>query len=87
MCGVVVPAPIVQASGRGFTIEEPLVEAGADKEKAAKDGWTPLLNACMQGHIEVARLLLLVVEAGAGKDKSATSGLTPLLAAYHWGHI
>jgi hypothetical protein len=34
MYGLVAPAPIVQASGRGFTIlvEEPLVEAGADKE-------------------------------------------------------
>jgi ankyrin repeat protein len=60
------------------------VEAGADKDKANVDGNTPLLIACLKGHIQAVRLL---VEAGADKDKSLTDGSTPLYTACQNGHI
>ena len=43
-----------------------LLEASADKDKAAESGATPLIMASQQGHLETARLLL---EASADKDK------------------
>ena len=44
-----------------------LCEAGADKDKATKDGDTALILAFRMGHLEVVRLLC---EAGADKDKA-----------------
>ena len=34
-----------------------LLEANADKDKAANNGETPLVMASQNGHVEVARLL------------------------------
>ena len=52
-----------------------LVEAGADKNQAMKDGATPLRIASQKGHAEVVRLL---IEAGADKNQAMTDGATPL---------
>jgi hypothetical protein len=60
-----------------------LVEAGANKDKAGTNGFTPLYAACQKGHIKVVRLL---VEAGADKEKAANNGHTPLHRAAFHGH-
>jgi hypothetical protein len=60
------------------------VEAGADKDKADANGYSPLHIACENGHIEVVRLL---VEAGADKDKAMANGYTPLFIACQNGHV
>ena len=51
----------------GFTKGEspPPPPLGSLKKSPKVAGWTPLLHAAEQGHVEVARLL---VEAGAEKD-------------------
>jgi len=41
-----------------------LLEKGADKDKAANNGASPLHSACQKGHEKVARLL---IDAGANK--------------------
>jgi ankyrin repeat protein len=57
----------------------------ADKNKAAKSGYTPLISASMNGHADAVRLL---VEAGADKDKVETADG---MSALHWaacdGHL
>ena len=45
---------------------------------------TPLHIAAVQGHLEVAHLLL---EAKADKEKAVYDGATPLLIAAHLGHL
>ncbi|GMH50842.1 hypothetical protein TrRE_jg13590, partial [Triparma retinervis] len=60
-----------------------LVEAGADKDKAADDGWTPLYIAAQNGHCDVVKCL---IEAGADKDKAMDDGVTPLYIAAQNGH-
>ena len=54
-----------------------LLEADADKEKAAHNGSAPMHVASAEGHVEVVRLLL---EAKADKDAPGARGLT----AYKW---
>ena len=44
-----------------------LVEGGADKDKATREGWTPLNYASNGGHLEMVRLL---IEKGANLDKA-----------------
>jgi len=56
-----------------------LLGEGADKEKAEKNGATPLLFVTC-GHEEVARMLL---GEGADKEKTSKYGSTPLLKACH----
>ena len=43
-----------------------LLEAGADKNRATKDGWTALHICSENGHADVVKCLL---EAGADKDR------------------
>jgi ankyrin repeat protein len=62
-----------------------LIERGADVDKATTDdGQTPLLNACLSGHVEIVKTLL---EGGAAIDQSTTDGTTPLYVACQEGHI
>jgi ankyrin repeat protein len=60
-----------------------LLEAGADKEVANKNGMTPLNNAALNGHEAVVVLLL---EAGADKEAATRLGATPLYNAALKGH-
>ena len=55
-----------------------LLRAGADKEKANKDGWTPLIVASNKGHTEIVEIL---IRAGADKEKADKDGWTPLIFA------
>jgi ankyrin repeat protein len=57
--------------------------AGADKEKAVNDGWTPLIEAADKGHVEIVRVLLA---AGTKKDKITAGGKTALSRATSKGH-
>ena len=61
-----------------------LLQAGADKEKAASDGSRLLHAACSFGHLPVVVALLA---AGADRDKLTDGGLTALhLASSLCGH-
>ncbi|MFF4138161.1 ankyrin repeat domain-containing protein [Streptomyces mirabilis] len=63
-----------------------VLRAGADPERAASGGTTPLYEVSVNGEAEIARVLLA---AGASPD-TESSGLgadgTPLCAAACWGH-
>ena len=61
-----------------------LVEANADRDKAASDGATPMVCASLNGNVDIVRLL---VEANADKDKADTDGKTPLVWASQKGHV
>ena len=60
-----------------------LLAAGCDKDKADKDGDTPLHVAAAEGHEEVVRQLLA---ACFDKDKANDGGMTPLFCAAQEGH-
>ena len=51
-----------------------LIEAGADVNKAADDGETPLYTAASNGHEAVVTAL---IEAGADVNKADNGGKTP----------
>ena len=73
------------ASRKGYVgIVRELLSAGADKDKADNDDWTPLLWAVEDGHAEVVEVLLVT---GADKDKAETGGMTPLVWASTHGHV
>ena len=62
-----------------------LVERGADIEKTSSFGdFTPLVSACTNGQLEVARYHL---EKGANRDKASNGGWTPLHHAALRGHL
>jgi hypothetical protein len=61
-----------------------LVEQSCEMEKAARNGWTPLINASYHGHLDVARYLL---EQGADRDKTTNDGNTSLHLAALFGHL
>ena len=61
-----------------------LLEKGAEVDRADTEGWTPLLTACMMGHVDAARLLL---ENGAEVDRANKNGWTPLFAACLNGNV
>ena len=61
-----------------------LVGKGLDVNKPNKDKKTPLHDACMQDHVEVARFLLRCGAEPAAKDKW---GETPLYVASCNGHL
>ena len=48
-----------------------------------RPGRTPLLVACLQGHVDAARLLL---DNGAEVDPATKKGTTPLAIAEERGH-
>ena len=59
-----------------------MLDNGAEVDRANKGGVTPLLIACQQGHLDVARLLL---ERGADVNRATEKG-TPLAIAQKKGH-
>ena len=61
-----------------------MLEANADKDKALKDGTTPLCVAAQTGQLDVARLLL---EAKADMNKAPQGGRTPLFISAENDHI
>ena len=65
-------------------ISQYLLEQGADKDKADKDGLTPLICAAQHNHFSVVRYL---VEQGADIDKASHTGGNPLYAAAQKGHL
>ena len=65
--------PIVQA----------LLHAGADVDKAADSGWTPLIMASWKGHLPVVQALL---QDGADVDKAMDGGWTALDVAKQKKH-
>lgn len=68
---------LLAAARRGDIVEaRDLLERGADPEaRSPMSGWTPLIVASMQGHTEVALLLLA---AGADPDARGLDGWTAL---------
>ena len=61
-----------------------LVDQGADKEKAANNGQTPLVMAALDGRSAVVRYLL---EQGADKNITDGEGRTALTWAMQAGHM
>ncbi|CAH2301440.1 ankyrin repeat domain-containing 17 isoform X4 [Pelobates cultripes] len=61
-----------------------LLEAGADQEHKTDEMHTALMEACMDGHVEVARLLL---DSGAQVNMPADSFESPLTLAACGGHV
>jgi ankyrin repeat protein len=61
-----------------------LLQGGADVDKTANNGYTPLCMACQQGHLPVVQALL---EGGADVDKAMDDGATPLYIASQMGHL
>lgn len=61
-----------------------LLDAGANINLSSKkDGDTPLIIACSEGHVKVAQKL---IAAGASVNGPNTGGWTPLLYAAYYGH-
>jgi ankyrin repeat protein len=58
-----------------------LIEGGGEVNQP---GWSAILYAAMEGHVETVKLLL---EKGANPDSRAPSQLTPLMIASRNGHI
>lgn len=63
---------------------ERLVNKQIDINIKNKRGWTPLLQACIQGNDKIMRLLL---EAKANTELSSLNGNTPLLLAVKQGSV
>ena len=77
------PAPLFEASKCShLEVVRLLLEAKADKDKAANRGAVPLFVAAQNGHLDVVCLLL---ESNADKDKATQDGATPLFAAAKHG--
>jgi len=55
-----------------------LVDNGADVNQVDSSGWTALLDACVNGHDDVVRLL---VDNGADVNVGNDGGITPLMLA------
>ena len=74
-----------EACEKGYLeIVKCLLSAGADKDKADNNGWTPLIYTARGGYVEIVQLLLA---AGADKDKADNDGWTPLIEAAMEGHV
>ncbi len=60
-----------------------LLDKGADPNRADNNGATPLLIACQEGHLAIAKKLL---DKGADPNKADNNGATPLFVACQEGH-
>jgi ankyrin repeat protein len=75
------------AAGKGDLEEvRRLIEAGADVNEKTSNGWTPLMKASLQGHVDVVKLPL---EKGAkiGAERYRRSRLTALSYAIAGGDL
>ena len=61
-----------------------MIDKGAQIEAKDSDGWNPLHNAAMEGHIEIVRLLC---DRGADIEARSDNGRRPLQYAAQNGHI
>ena len=61
-----------------------MLEKGAEVDRADKDGTTPLIVTCQEGHVDAARLLL---DKGAEVDRAKENGVTPLWIACQDSHV
>jgi ankyrin repeat protein len=78
-------AALIAAVTEGhLEVMECLLEHGADKDKAAIDGWTPLYAAAFWGHSTMAQYLVL---QGADMEKADNIERTPLHAAATMDHL
>ncbi|PZH08217.1 serine/threonine protein kinase [Streptomyces sp. NTH33] len=77
---------LVEAAHLGDTARaEELLRAGADPDRADREGTTPLYAASVQGEAEMARLLLAAGTCPDTESGGESEG-TPLCAAACWGH-
>ena len=65
-------------------LKGPSPKAGAEVNKSNRNGWTPLFEASIEGHIEVVHILL---EAKADVKKCSNDGETPLHEAANGGRL
>ena len=64
------------ATNGRLAVVQYLAQQGADKNKAANDGYTPLCGAACGGHLAVVQYL---VQQGVDKDKLPTMAPLPSL--------
>lgn len=64
-----------------------LIEAGAEVDEPEEDGMTPLMNACKNGHGNVARLLCSKGASNDRFDRREAEEFTPLMHAALWGQV
>eukprot|EP00429_Kryptoperidinium_foliaceum_P136192 CAMPEP_0176270844 /NCGR_PEP_ID=MMETSP0121_2-20121125/44905_1 /TAXON_ID=160619 /ORGANISM="Kryptoperidinium foliaceum, Strain CCMP 1326" /LENGTH=138 /DNA_ID=CAMNT_0017610993 /DNA_START=105 /DNA_END=521 /DNA_ORIENTATION=+ len=60
-----------------------LIRAGANMNATTVDGWTPLMSASLQGHLEIVSLLL---ELRVEVNQAARDSRTALISAASTGH-
>lgn len=68
----------------GLPAVKKLIAAGSDIECRDRDGRTPLMNACFEGHAEIISLLL---KNGADVNAADNAGWTALHACAQEGHV
>ncbi|MER7723157.1 ankyrin repeat domain-containing protein [Streptomyces sp. NPDC096323] len=63
-----------------------VLRAGADPERADREGTTPLYEASVRGMTDIVRLLLAAGAAPNAESSGLGAEGTPLCAAASWGH-
>jgi len=61
-----------------------LLASGADINAKDNNGWTPLIEAAQEDHLEIVTLLL---EKGADINSKTTKGATALIIAAQQSHF